>query len=206
MLDTESPFKRLEFNHRQAPFDCGSKDLNDFFLNDAKDYQRKLLAVTYSFEIDNKTVVFFTLSNDKITSTEQRIGRVIFSKSFFRKLKEQFHYSKHRNEYPAVKIGRFGVHKDFQHSEVHWGQHTLDFIKQWMVSRNKTGCCFITVDAYATAVGFYLKNGFEFLGINEEKAYKEWEQSHSSSEDDNVPTFAMYFNLLKVHVSTSAED
>jgi hypothetical protein len=79
----------------------------------------------------------------------------------------------------------------------HWGQLTLDFIKWWMINDNKTGCCFITVDAYATAVGFYLKNGFEFMGSGEQKAYEAWRTAIAKNLDD-IPTFAMYYNLLKL--------
>ena len=61
-----------------------------------------------------------------------------------------------------------------------------------MITENKTGCCFITVDAYATAVGFYMKNGFRFLGEKERKGYENWENAHPDFRarefiDDNPP-------------------
>ena len=40
------------------------------------------------------------------------------------------------------------------------GTILLDFIKHIFVNDNKTGCRFLTVDAYADALPFYLKNGF----------------------------------------------
>lgn len=47
---------------------------------------------------------------------------------------------------------------------------------------NKTGCRFITVDAYAAAVPFYLKNGFVPL----------------NDDDLNDPTRLLYFDLNDV--------
>jgi hypothetical protein len=46
---------------------------------------------------------------------------------------------------------------------------------------NKTGCRFITLDAYRGATDFYNKNGFQFL----------------QAEDRN-PTQLMYFDLMKI--------
>ncbi len=196
------PFKRLSSDSDLLPFDCGNPDLTDFFLNSAKDNMKKLLSVTYYLEAEGKTVLFFTLSNDKIAEIEQKNGEPLFSKSFFRKLKDKFGRPKHRSDYPAVKIGRFGVNKEYRGTDGHWGSRTLDFIKYWMITENKTGCCFITVDAYATAVGFYQRNGFNFLGEKERKNYEVWLKNNpdfrSRESMDDIPTFAMYFNLLSL--------
>lgn len=194
------PFKRLSSDSNLLPFDCGNPDLTDYFLNCAKDNLKKLLSVTYYLEAKGETVLFFTLSNDKISEIEQKDGEPLFSKSFFRKIKDKFGRSKHRSDYPAVKIGRFGVNKAYRGSDDHWGSRTLDFIKYWMITENKTGCCFITVDAYATAVGFYIKNGFRFLGEKERKGFESWDKNISKSATYNydIPTFAMYFNLLSL--------
>lgn len=196
------PFKRLSSDSELYPFDCGNADLTDYFLNSAKDSMKKLLSVTYYLEAEGKTVLFFTLSNDKIAEIEQKNGEPLFSKSFFRKLKDKFGRTKHRSDYPAVKIGRFGVNKEYRGTGRHWGSRTLDFIKYWMITENKTGCCFITVDAYATAVGFYKKNGFKFLGEKERKGYEDWQKKNSDYGNreliDDIPTFAMYFNLLSL--------
>jgi len=40
-------FVRLEENTPISSFDCGDIDLNDFLQNDAKNYLRSMLAVTY---------------------------------------------------------------------------------------------------------------------------------------------------------------
>lgn len=202
-LSENIPFKRLSPQSTLLPFDCGNADLTDYFLTSAKLDMQKLLSVTYYLESEGRTVLFFTLSNDKIAEIEQKkSGETLFSKSFFKKIKDKFGRPKHRSDYPAVKIGRFGVNRAYRHTDSHWGSRTLDFIKYWMITENKTGCCFITVDAYATAVGFYMKNGFRFLGEKERKGYENWEKAHPDFRarefiDDN-PTFAMYFNLLSL--------
>lgn len=59
------------------------------------------------------------------------------------------------------------------------GSMLLDFIKNYFVADNKTGCRFITVDAYSEAIPFYLKNGF--VPLNE--------------EDMEEPTRLLYFDL-----------
>lgn len=71
-----------------------------------------------------------------------------------------------------------------------------------MVTDNKTGCCFITVDAYATAVEFYLKNEFLFMGGKEKSGYEKWIKENPDYKNQeihgDIPTFAMYFNLLSL--------
>ena len=57
-----------------------------------------------------------------------------------------------------------------------------------MITENKTGCRFITVDAYQSAVPFYMKNGFLFMGQQERLRYE-------SHEGDTV---AMYFDLMQI--------
>ena len=162
----------------------------------------KLLTVVYFYEEEGKTVLFFTLSNDKISEIEIKNGEPVYSKSFFRRIKDKFGRAKHRRDYPAVKIGRFGVNKDFRGKGEHWGSDTLAFIKDWMVTDNKTGCCFITVDAYATAVEFYLKNEFLFMGEKEKSGYVKWLKENPDYKNKeiagDIPTFAMYFNLLSL--------
>ncbi len=55
----------------------------------------------------------------------------------------------------------------------------LDFIKSYFVNDNKTGCRFLTVDAYADAVPFYIKNGFAPL----------------NDDDKDDSTRLLYFDL-----------
>lgn len=182
----ENPFTRLETDTLLPKFDCGDEDLNEFFHKDAVKWQEELMAVTYYLKFEDRAVLYFSLSNDKISATT-------LPKSFWRKIKKTFPHQKHRNDYPAVKIGRFAVDKAFRGLPEHWGTKAINFIKEWMVSENKTGCCFITVDAYPQAVAFYVKNGFKFLGNEEENRYKEY-----LGNPDMETTIALYFHLKDI--------
>ena len=145
---------RLTEEHTFKPFDCGEEDLNAFLLQDAKQYAKGLLAVTYIFEDENITVAFFSLSNDRISLAES-------DKATWRRIRSSFPHRKHRSDYPAMKIGRLGVNVGAQHR--HIGTDILDFVKQTFISKNRTGCCFVTVDALRSAVPFYESNGFKPL-------------------------------------------
>jgi GNAT superfamily N-acetyltransferase len=87
---------------------------------------------------------------------------------------------KHLKSYPAVKVGRFGVHREYHRKRI--GTEVMDFIKAFFTKRNKTGCRFITVDAYKNegAINFYSRNGFLFL----------------TPEDEKEDTRLMYFDLM----------
>ena len=82
--------------------------------------------------------------------------------------------------YPAVKICRLGT--DISTKGCGLGSELLYFIKSYFIENNKTGCRFVTVDAYAAAVPFYLKNGFILLTEN----------------DRNDPTRLLYFDLRNI--------
>lgn len=145
---------RLTQDYAFKRFDCGESDLNDFLLQDAKLYAKGLLAVTYILEEDANTVAFFSLSNDRISLSEA-------DKATWRRIRSTFPHRKHRSDYPAVKIGRLGVNLQAQHR--HIGTGILDFVKYSFITNNRTGCCFVTVDALHSAVPFYISNGFRKL-------------------------------------------
>ncbi len=160
------PFKALEIGDKYS-FDCGDQDLTEFFLKDAIPHKRELIGVTYFFydESHKQAISFFTVSNDAVRTD-----------SFKDELPEGKRYS----FYPAVKIGRFGVNKEFQGQGV--GTQMMSYIKWFFVSTNKTGCRFLTVDAYnkPEILDFYnKKNGFNFL----------------SEKDANKQTRTMKYNL-----------
>ncbi len=166
---------RLTDEHKFKPFDCDNKDLNDFLLNDSKDYLKKLLAVTYVLESPKETIAYFSLSNDKISLLES-------NKSAWRKIKNNFPHRKHRSDYPAVKIGRLAVNVKYQGFDI--GSAIMDFIKKNCIMKNRSGCAFITVDALKSAIPFYLKNDFEFL-----------DKTLNDIEDETV---TLYFNLNSI--------
>ena len=172
---SEFQLLRLTPEHQLKPFDCDDADLNDFFYNEAKCYQDGLLAVTYIIENESNTIAFFSLLNDKIAMEDFDTNS-----QWYRKISNRLPKNKRHKSYPAMKIGRFGVHSEFQRQGI--GITIIDYIKQLFIDNNRTGCKFITVDAYRKSLKFYQKNDFEYLTVKDVK-------------DD---TRLMYFDLIKV--------
>ena len=146
---------KLSGTEQVKSFDCGDVDLNDFIINDAPLYRKEKLAVTYVYmnkENSSDIAAFFCLANDRISLSD------FDSKSRYNRFSKRFANPKRLKSYPAAKIGRFGVTSCMKGKNI--GTILLDFIKHIFVNDNKTGCRFLTVDAYADALPFYLKNGF----------------------------------------------
>ena len=167
---------RLIKNLQIKPFDCSDSDLNEFLISDSYHYLAELLAVTYVYEFNGQTVAFFSVSNDTISFSEKTL-----SKTEWNRLRRTYPNRKRLNKLPAVKIGRLGVHMVFQKAGI--GTQLLDYIKFLFIDNNKTGCRYITVDAYnnARTTAFYKKNSFEFLTQN----------------DSEERTRLMYFDLKR---------
>jgi GNAT superfamily N-acetyltransferase len=142
------PWKQLEVDDKYQ-FDCGDADLNEFFLKDAIPHKKQLIGVTYFFydEKDKTAISFFTVMNDALRTDN---------------FKHELPEGKRYTFYPAVKIGRFGVNKKFHRSGV--GTQQMKFIKHLFTLENKTGCRYVTIDAYnkSEILNFYLKSGFSF--------------------------------------------
>jgi len=166
-------FRQIEANTEIKSFDCGDADLNDFLVCDAKNYLRAMMALTYLLEDNSecKTVAYYSLLNDKIVFDPEE-------KQFWNRLNRKIANSKRRKEYPAVKIGRLAVSKDYVGN--HIGEAILLQVKHMFATMRRSACRFITVDAYAAAIPFYEKCGFMFL----------------SEKDKYSKTRAMYFDLI----------
>ena len=67
-------FIPLKVDTEIKPFKCKDEDLNGFLLDDARKYLVDLMAVTYLLEdlSTNKTVAYFSLLNDKISSDPEQ--------------------------------------------------------------------------------------------------------------------------------------
>lgn len=64
--------RKLSLDETVKSFNCGDADLNDFIINDAKNYRKSLLAVTYVFE-HNTTgdiIAYFSLANDRVSLSD----------------------------------------------------------------------------------------------------------------------------------------
>lgn len=138
------------------PFRCAEDDLNGFLFDDAKHFQKELMAVTYLLEDlqENVTVAYFSLLADKISFNPDE-------KSIWNRLNRNIPNPKRRRNYPAVKIGRLAVNEKYAGTGV--GTFVLDNIKYAFTTVKRLGCRFITVDALVSAAPFYEKNGFRFF-------------------------------------------
>lgn len=176
------------------PFDCGHKDLNEFFANDAILYSDELLGKSYCFTLDEDSSIIvcaFTVSNDSIKTSNLPNARK-------KKVIREIPYEKQSRSYPAVLIGRLGVNHNYRcidGEEKRTGEQLMDFIKAWFIdSANKTGCRFIVVDAYNEAgpLRYYEKNGFVYL-FSSDKQEKEFT---GLPETAVLRTRLMYFDLI----------
>lgn len=162
---------RLE-EEKVESFDCGDADLNDFILREAHLYKDALLAVTYVAKIGYDVLAYFSLANDRVS-----LGDFENKTEFNRFRKHRFVNDKRLKSYPAVKVCRFAVNQYFAGSGI--GTILMDFIKAYFLQNNKTGCRFITVDAYLAAIAFYEKNYFYPL----------------QSDDNDAHTRLLFFDL-----------
>lgn len=165
--------RRLGKEEKIESFNCGDADLNDFIMDECSLYRSAMLAVSYVAETDEgKTLAYFSLANDKVSLSDFE------NKTEFNRFRRsRFVNEKRLKSYPAVKICRLGT--DTSTRGCGLGSELLYFIKSYFIEDNKTGCRFVTVDAYAAAVPFYLKNGFTPLTDN----------------DKDDPTRLLYFDL-----------
>ena len=164
----------LQKDEKVKSFNCGDNDLNDFLLNRSNSFRKALLAVTYVFEnIESKEIIgYFSLANDRVSLTDFE------NKTEFNRFRRnRFVNGKRMKSYPSVKICRLGINKDFHGKGI--GSMLLNFIKSYFLEENKTGCRFITVDAYNDAIPFYQNNDFQ----------------HLKREESDTVTRLLYFDL-----------
>ena len=129
-------------------FDCGDDDLNEFLLKDSFENLKENLCTIFLCAYEEKIIGFFSLSADSIEINEPLSV-------------------KYKN-YPAIKIGRLGVRKEYQNNGV--GSFLLKWINGYCRDINKTiGVRFISVDAYnlEKPLKFYEKNNFIKLIMSE---------------------------------------
>ena len=157
MIDISNfAFSKLTKDSLVHTFNCNDDDLNSFIIDDAQNYANELLAVTYTLteKHSKKIAAYFSLLNDKVAYDQN-------NKGFWNRINRKIHNNKRRKNYPSVKIGRLAVASEYENQGL--GSLIINFIKSYMIKDNKTGCRFLTVDAYAKATDFYKKNDFEYI-------------------------------------------
>lgn len=147
--------KNLDFNNLKIikasksvlssiDFDCGDDDLNEFLLIDSFDNIDNSLCTIFLCVYGKTIVGFFSLSADSIKINKELT----------------IEYP----SYPAIKIGRLAVSKEFQNL------HIGSIIIEWIVGfcrnlRKEIGIRFVSVDAYnnENTIRFYQSNLFSAL-------------------------------------------
>ena len=154
----------------------------------------KLLGKTYCFTLDENPEIIicaFTISNDSIKTFNLPNARK-------KKVNKDIPRQKQMKSYPAVLIGRLGVHKNYRlvNDETdRTGKQLMNFIKSWFIDgANKTGCRFIVVDSYneIKPLKYYSNNEFIPLFSNEEQ-----EKEYTGIDSDaKLETRLFYFDLI----------
>ena len=175
MMEAAFRIQKLSRDTDLRSFNSTDAELNDFLLEEAKAYQEELLAVTY-LVLDKHTeriAAYYSLLNDTI-----RFG--IDDKAVRNRINRRIPHSKQRNSYPAIKLGRLAVDKQYVGEGL--GKRILFDIAYRYSNGHGSGCRFITVDAVTSAVGFYEHFGFRLF----------------SAQDAEEDTRQMYFDLKSV--------
>jgi GNAT superfamily N-acetyltransferase len=159
----------LNTDYEFKSFNCGNTDLNDFLFADSKIYLKYLRYTTTLLETENRIIAYYSLANDllKISDRQDFADEMEGCRD---KIEFDF-WERFLNQkmYPAAKIGRLAVDKDFQDQGI--GTFLIKSLVQSFIRKNKTGCQFITVDAIndntQRTIKFYENNGFKYLTMND---------------------------------------
>ncbi|MDE6396692.1 MAG: GNAT family N-acetyltransferase [Muribaculaceae bacterium] len=155
-------------------FDCGDEDLNNFLVEDARAFFEKRIATSYVLRDESRIVAYFCLLNDKISRQD-------VTNSQWKKIKGAFPEQKRFGSYPAIKIGRFAVSAQYKGRSI--GTDLMNLLKGMLIERpDYSAFRYLTVDAYHSAIGFYLKNGFKVL----------------SEKIQNDHTRLMFFDMMEL--------
>ena len=164
----------LTLDYNLTTFDCGDSDLNEFLLEDVKHFLEKRIANTFILEDEGRIAAYFCLLNDKVSRQE-------VTNSKWKNIKDSFPENKRFRSYPTIKIGRFAVSKEYRGQ--HIGSDLMDKLKLLLKNEvSRSAFRYITVDAYLSAVPFYIKNGFTTLTKKEEDEH----------------TRLMYFDMMEI--------
>ena len=175
-----------------TPFCCGDKDLDDFFNNDADNFNKQLLGNSYCFRLNENPsdiVCAFTVSNSSVDARHLPGSRK-------KKLVELVPFEKRLKNYPAALIGRLGVNKEYTGKGI--GTDLMTYIKHLIAKPTNTCACrYLTVDAYnnPATIRFYETNGFQTLFSTEKQ-----EKEHIGLPvTEELKTRIMFFDLIRLY-------
>ncbi len=169
-------------------FDCGNDDLNSFYKDDLWQHEEELITKSYVFSPQGATIqeneppaAFISYCNDAVLKAR-------FTRGEWKKIVKEVPFRKRYSSLPCVKIARLGVQTRYKRRGV--GSALLNLTKVFFLTNNRTGCRFISVDAYNTeeALGMYAKNYFAFM----------------TDDDKDNETRIMYYDLTRSLGESSA--
>ena len=180
-------FETLNESHNLDDFECESKDLTEFLKNDALKQQDMNLSLTKVVICDEVVVGYVSILTDVMKL------KVVNDKNIKENIRDELNISEN-NELPAVKIGRFAI--DVKYSKQGLGSHILAnvILSLLNTSNNKIGFRFITVEAYAVALEFYIKNNF----LTRKSDSKKLEKLDFIKKHDPETPFSIYLDLKDV--------
>jgi len=172
-------------------FDCGRESVNEFFREEAQDYQDELFGKTYYWihpDSPTDVVAGFTVANASIFTKRLPNARQ-------KKIGREVHHDKGLINYPAILLAQLGV--DVKYKGHHLGFQIIDFVMQWFTSPdNKSGCRHLIVDAYdePKLLDFYQRNSlnFFFSSIEQEMEYRNW----NIEKDGPLETRLMFRDMI----------
>lgn len=146
------------------------------------------LNITHLVICDGEIIGFVSLLTDTLKL------KTLENKKLKEEIKDELNIGEN-NEIPAIKIGRLAVDKNY--SKKGLGSHILRnvLLSILNLSKTKVGLRFVTVDAYATAVDFYVKkNNFSSRG-SDAKILKKLDKIKRQDPERN---FILYLDLKDI--------
>lgn len=132
-------------------FDCGVKELNNYFINYAKQNENNNIGRTFVLKDNGRILGFYTLCTSSIAQNELPTK--------YQKLLPKY-------PIPCIRLARLAVDKHHQNN--FYGHILLkDAFTKILVISKKVGISFVLVDAKPTSKKFYLKFGFISIPKNE---------------------------------------
>jgi GNAT superfamily N-acetyltransferase len=143
-------FEILNAKHDLSGFDCSKDDemgLNEFIHEDALQFQKENLGITYLFFRGDDIVGFATLAMGQIEIKQTKV---------------KLPFEPRIRDFPALMIGRFATDNNYR------GRHVGLNISLWCVSKAKqlsreVGCRLIVILTNDKKFAFYENCGFEMI-------------------------------------------
>lgn len=188
-----------DISEKLKNFNCDDKHINKFFKEKAMDFSSQFLSRSFCFvnkEKLDEIVCAYCLSNDSVNLLGLR-------NKVKEKFQNKFPKGKGLASYPAIKIGRLGVQKEYSDGGAHIGTQLLNYIKFKCLGYSiNSACRYLVVDSYNKErnLNFYMSNGFEFLMEEDDE-----KQVNRKASYEDLDTRFMFFDLQKYYIKIQKE-